>query len=154
MLYACDETWWIYHFPRLATLFLGELWTISEGARERFDLRWIYGSDQGSGLAPDKSMIHTGKNSGTQAIGLAHVFGASRIILLGFDMHATGGRSHWHGDHPRGLANGSQGRYAAWIRGLELLAEDAKRTNLSIINASRQTALRCFARQTLEDALR
>lgn len=153
MLYACDETWWIHHFPLLATHFQGELWTIAEGARERFDLRWIYGADMG-GLSRDPSMIHTGKNSGTQAIGLAHCFGAQRIVLVGFDMQRTDNKSHWHGDHPKGLGNGSLNRYGAWMRGLELVAEDCKRLRLEVVNASRRTAMRSFPRVTIEDALR
>lgn len=113
----------------------------------------MYGADMG-GLSRDPSMIHTGKNSGSQALALAHCFGARRVVLIGFDMHATNGRSHWHGDHPQGLGNGSANRYGMWLRGLELIAEDARRVGLEVVNASRRTAMRCFSRVALEDALR
>lgn len=152
MLYACDQTWWDHYFPKLATGFPGELWTVSEGARDLYGLAWVMSADQ-SGLSKDPTMIHTGRNSGTQAVALAHLFGARRIVLLGFDMAATNGRAHWHGDHPKGLGNGAQGRYSVWIRSLELVAQDAKRDGLQIINASRRTALRCFPRVELEEAL-
>jgi hypothetical protein len=152
VLYACDETWWQKYYPLVATGFRGECWTISAGARDRFGLFWIYGQDYG-GLSPARDYIHTGKNSGYQAIGLAHLFGAARMILVGFDMQASGGRAHWHGNHPAGLANGGEGRYAAWRRAMEHLALDIKRTNCTILNASRRTALKCFQRVTLETAL-
>lgn len=152
MLYACDETWWQKYFPLVATGFQGECWTISAGARDRFGLFWCYGQDYG-GLSPARDYIHTGKNSGFQAIGLAYLFGASRIILVGFDMQADGRKQHWHGNHPPGLANGGEGRYAAWRRAMEHLALDIKRTNCKVLNASRRTALKCFQRVTLETAL-
>lgn len=136
----------------MATQFRGECWTISAGARERFGLFWVYGQDYG-GLSPAPDYIHTGKNSGYQAIGLAHMFGAARIILLGFDMQADGRRQHWHGNHPPGLANGTEGRYARWLRAMAPLAFDLRRVNCKVLNASRRTALKCFQRVTLENAL-
>jgi hypothetical protein len=133
--------------------FKGELWTVSEGARERFDLRWIFGTDAG-GLAPTLDRIHTGKNSGYQAIGLAYLFGAARVVLLGFDfMVGPKGEHHWHGNHPKGLGNGGAMRYSTWARCMDVLANDLKRTDCVVVNASRRTALRCFQRVTLEDAL-
>lgn len=153
MLYACDETWWIEYFPKVSTGFPGELWTVAEGARDRFDLRWIHGMDMG-GLSKDPSLIHTGKNSGTQAIGLAHVFGAARIVLVGYDMsNDPSGRKHWHPDHPRGLGNGGSGRYPAWISGIDLVHQDLKRLGIPMVNASRRTMIRSVPRMTLEDAL-
>lgn len=138
----------------MATKFQGELWTVSEGARERFGLRWIYGHD-GGGLSPDPTYIHTGKNSGYQALGLAAVLGARRVVLLGYDfMTAQDGRRHWHGDHPKGLGNAPPSRYPSWARSMNQLAVDLKRAGVEVINASRRTALKCFPRVDLGDALR
>lgn len=152
MLYACDVGWWRVYFGQVATAFAGELWTIDAAARDEFDLRWLQGIDMG-GLSRDPSMIHTGKNSGTQALGLAHCFGASRVVLLGFDMQRTDGKSHWHGDHPKPLGNGSRESHLIWRQYMEIAAEDCKRIGLEVINASRATALKCFPRMSIEDAL-
>lgn len=153
LLYACDETWWQHHYPKLATVFSGELWTISEAARERHGLRWIFGQE-GSGLSPDPTYIHTGMNSGYQALGLAALFGARRIVLLGYDFTVgPGGRRHWHGDHPRPLGNAPPSRYPAWANAMNVLATDLKRSGVEVINASRRTALRCFPRRDLTEAL-
>lgn len=152
-MYACDITWWRHHFPRIATAFAGELWTVSEAARDHYGLRWIYGQE-GGGLSPDPSYIHTGMNSGYQALGLAALFGARRIVLLGFDFCVgPGGRRHWHGDHPKTLGNAPPNNYGRWIRAMDALAADLKRAGVEVINASRKTALKCFPRRDLSEAL-
>jgi hypothetical protein len=152
-LYACDETWWDLHFPKLATVFRGQLWTVSANAREKFGVRWIMGAD-GGGLSPTTTHIHQGMNSGYQAIGLAHVFGAARVTLLGYDF-ALGeqGQRHHHGDHPKGLGNASPGRFPAWRTAMASLAVDAKKRGLQVVNASRRTSLKCFPRVELAAAL-
>lgn len=137
----------------MATKFGGECWTISAPARDRWGLHWILGLDR-PGLSPEPHAIHTGRNSGFQAINLAYHFGAARIILLGFDMQVgQDGRRHWHGDHPKGLANGGEGRYRGWIDALDQLVIDLKRTPCKIFNATRRTAIRSIQRVTLESAL-
>lgn len=153
LLYACDEKWWMVHFPTIAATFRGELWTVSEGARERFDLRWIYGQE-GGGLSADPTYIHTGQNSGYQALGLAALFGVSRVVLLGYDfMAGRGDRRHWHGDHPKGLGNAPPSRYPVWARLMAALARDLERKGVEVINSSRRTALRCFPCRPIEESL-
>lgn len=131
----------------------GELWTVSESAREAYDLHWIYGAGR-SGLSPSPEYIHTGQNSGYQAIGLAYLFGASKITLLGFDyMTGANKERHWHGDHPKGLGNCAPSRFPSWIQQMGVLAKDIQRAGVEITNASRRTALECYPRATLETAL-
>jgi hypothetical protein len=126
------------------------MWTVASASRDQYKLHWVYGLDQ-AGLSKSPNHIHTGFNSGYQAIGLAHLFGVKRILLLGFDFQRSRGRTHWHGDHPRGLGNG--GRYPQWVKAMNQLAVDAKAVGLEIINCSRSTALTCFARSTIQEAL-
>lgn len=40
-----------------------------------------------------------GMDSGYMAINVAVHWGASRIVLAGYDMKFDAGRAHWHGDH-------------------------------------------------------
>ncbi len=153
MLYACDHTWWDAHFAHVATACSGELWTVSESAREVYDLNWIYGCDH-AGLSPSTDYIHTGKNSGYQAIGLAHAFGARALVLLGFDfMLGANKERHWHADHPKGLTNSAPQRFASWAQQMDVLAVGLKLAGVKVLNASRRTALRSFPRVTLETAL-
>lgn len=113
--------------------------------------RWIFGDMQGSGLAKQDDRIVTGKNSGYQAIGLAYLFGAARVVLLGYDFARTGGKSHWHGDHPSHMGNSSN--FGVWATEMGALAADAAARGLPIVNCSRVTTLKCFARKSIEEAL-
>lgn len=90
-------------------------------------------------------------NSGAGAIALAAHWGAARIILLGYDCKfGADGRRHHHPDHPAPLGNcGSLKRWGGEFRKLA----DELRGRVSILNASRDTALTMFPRATLEEAL-
>lgn len=93
-----------------------------------------------------------GNNSGFQAINLAYHFGARRIILLGYDMQFTGGKTHWHGDHPKGLANPSE--FSRFLQHFPALAAGCKQAGVEVINCTRQTALEAFPRADLHEALK
>lgn len=150
VLYACDWRWWNHYIEHVRKTFRGELWTCAEQARDQFGLYWIRGA-KGDGIAEDPDTILHGMNSGHQAINLACVFGAARILLLGYDCQHTGGKSHWHGDHPRTLGNARC--VAQWAKGFARQAEDAQRRGIEIINCSRATALQCFTRSTITACL-
>lgn len=105
-----------------------------------------------AGLSLNANRIHAGGNSGYQAIGLAFIWGAARIVLLGFDMQKTGGKNHHFGDHAGGLPN--LGDLPTWIRRLHVLAIDLRRRGVELINASRETAIPPFIeRLPIETAL-
>lgn len=126
---------------------------MSEGAREEFGTNWVYGHSRCGGLSLEPHTIHCGLNSGYQAIGLAFLFGARFITLLGYDMAHTGGRTHWHGDHPGKLNNAGGSRFPHWRSEMAPLATELERQGVRVINASRRTALKCFPRRPLEEAL-
>jgi hypothetical protein len=99
-----------------------------------------------------RECIHFGGNSGYQAVNLAFLRGARRIVLLGYDMGAgEDGASHWHGDHPGGLNRSLP--FHVWREAFPQLAADLATEGVRVINASRRTALGCFERMTLEGAL-
>jgi hypothetical protein len=77
----------------------------------------------------------------------AHM-GAKRVILLGYDCQHTGGKAHWHGDHPSHLGNASA--MDQWIVSFGQLAA---RLKCEVLNATRETALECWPRVDLEKAL-
>lgn len=107
--------------------------------------------DPGLCLAPP--IICRGANSGFQALNLAVHLGARRIVLLGYDMQRTGGLSHWHGDHGRGLNNPSEHNFARWRRQFEEAAPTLAAAGIEVVNCSRATALTCFPRMDLHAAL-
>jgi hypothetical protein len=145
--------WWSHYWAQVSKEFAGEFWTVSEGARDQYGLNWIQGHPSAGGLSKSPNLINCGKNSGYQTLGLMHHFGVGRIVLVGFDMHPTNGRAHWHGDHPGKLSNTGPLRYPHWRNEMAPLAADLERAGVTVVNASRKTALKCFPRVTLEDAL-
>lgn len=149
-LYACDLAWWDRHIDEVRQSFAGESWTQTPEAARRHGLRFIEGRP-GRGLSKERGVIHQGGNSGYQAIGLAVDQGAERIVLLGYDMQKTGGQSHWFGDHPQGLNKNSP--YAMWVPKFDSLAADLRDEGVEVINATRETALRCFPRMPIEECL-
>lgn len=137
VLYAGDREWWHHHGAEALAVCAGARWTASLDATERHGVRHREARDF--------------ENSGYQAIELAVLeYGARRVVLLGYDMQHTGGRRHWHADHPAGMPNADEA--AQWpARFSELPARFA---HVEFVNASRATALTCFRRADLAQALR
>lgn len=154
VLYACDAHWWVWHKDSVRD-FKGELWTQSESWSDdqrkevsHLNIKTIT-SKGGAGLSTDPDIIYQGANSGYQAINLAYHFGAKRIILLGYDMQNTGGKSHWFGEHPNGVSP----KYNSIIPFFQTIADQLPSLDLEVINCTRETQLECFAKSSLEDVL-
>lgn len=147
VLYACDFRWWDRWHREARKVASGEFWTIDKRAAEQYGLRRVE-SVPGGGWV-DSGAIKQGENSGFQAVGLAIAFGAARVVLLGYDMKpAANGRMHWHADHPR--VNPVARKFPTWCAHF---AQLAKESPVPIVNATRDTALTCFPRVTLAEAL-
>lgn len=148
-LYACDRHWWNHHIDAVRKGFKGKLYTQYRTEDER---RWAENEgltavkgEHSPGLG--KNMLHFNANSGAQAINLAYLFGATRIVLLGYDMGKTGGRNHWFGNHPKGLNDGS---YENYVEHFTRLASDLSGEGVEVINCSRETNLHQFKRSTVD----
>lgn len=102
-------------------------------------------------MCTTKDTINHGTNSGYQAINLAYHFDVKRIILLGFDMQHTNGKTHWHGDHPKRLTNAAG--IENWLPRFKPLAQDLERLGVEVINCTTETAITCFKRADLRDVL-
>jgi len=102
-----------------------------------------------TGLELDPTGLRTGINSGYQAINLAVHLGASRIILLGYDMGPDGTRDHWFGEHP----DGQPSPYPQMREYFETLVEPLQAIGVTVINCSRRTALTAFPCVPLEQEL-
>lgn len=151
ILYACDAPWWEYYKPDFA----GEKWTQS---REAYGLgvRPVLGKAN-DWLSFDPVHINNGQHSGFQALNLAVLFGAAKIILIGYDVQATGGRLHWHDDHSMDeglrLSNPYDAKFAKWRDVLDGVADQLCEAGITCINASAETALTAYRRMPIEEAL-
>lgn len=91
-------------------------------------------------------------NSGAAAISLAVTGEAAAVWMLGFDCKpAADGRRHWHADHPEPLSNARS--MSAWQAKFSRTANYAKKSKCKVTNATRDTALTCFERKSLEELL-
>lgn len=129
VLYSSGASFWREHDPDFG------------GLKVAGGVKWpgtVY-DDVNAWLPADKGL----RNSGAQAIVYAEAWGASRILLTGFDMQGK----HWHPCHKDG---NPYVRFPVFRVGLGLLA---KEMNIPVINCSRETALACFPRMTIDEAL-
>lgn len=148
-LYGADQEWWKERngVPE----FEGERWTVrakgvdNEDAIRRYGLSAVQGS-RGEGFNFLPGRVHLGRNGGFQAVNLALCFGGNPVIMTGFDMTGT----HFFGEHKSPLRQKTY--YRGWIdmfnRAAKILPPDIR-----IINATPNSALKCFPIMTLEEAL-
>lgn len=154
-LYACDTTWWEHH--KGAPDFAGERWSTQgtpehndkSGVRERFKLHLI-GGRTGAGFSADPEFVHYGSNSGFQAVNLALLWGARRIVLVGFNMQAVAKKTHFFGDHPGALNMPTN--YPALVGEFKNAAKTVP-AGVEIINATPNSALKGYKKMELADAL-
>jgi len=100
ILYACDLKWWNWHggVPEFKHIKA----TQDKKASLKYDLKYLQQTFIDDGEAGQVSLgfdavpgnIRTGRNSGYQAMHLAMQLGATKIILLGYDMQFKIGRAH------------------------------------------------------------
>lgn len=149
VFYACDARWWREHYGHVRALPGMKLSLQVPGAKKPDDVLCLRKTGRG-GLESDRSGLRHGHNGGYQAIGCAVHLGATRILLLGYDMRlGTGGRSHWHGEHPWRVAPS----YNTWIALYRTMAEPLQRRGIAVLNCSRETNLDAFQRADLRTVL-
>lgn len=152
VLYGCDEIpFWRDNIDGVRATFRGELWTQDAEAAKKYRLHYIR-SVRAEGLSRTPGVIHQGFNGTFQAMNLVDQWGAARQILLGVDMSDDGKRTHWHKPHA-GAAQANLIDYWACLQEFKRLAADLKAKGVSVVNATRRTALQSFPLVRLEDAL-
>jgi hypothetical protein len=157
-MYACNPSWWEVH--KDCGGFAGEKWSTHEegpsndklALADKYGIRLVAGSGAGDIFSLDPKVIHYGSNSGFQAIGLAILKGCKRIVLVGYDMRHVGGKSHFFGDHPKGLHQNTDDQYRAYQPRFERAARILPK-EYSIVNATPGSALTSFPMASLEDAI-
>lgn len=149
--YSSDDDWWRAHLDEMREGCAGEFWT----GHPTYDSLWVqrcpYDKTM-TGISNIPGVLSWGGNSGFCALGLAHQFGARRIILLGYDQQWRGAQGHWHDRHPQGMQNNRPGfhRWRAWF---DQAAEDFHAFGVEVVNCSRETSLHCFKRAALREVL-
>ncbi len=162
-LYFCDASWWqrsmndnkrcslgggMYSFHD--AIYKGQWFTGSTDFKDHPQVNALQITGQ-TGLETEPTGLRHGSNSGYQAINLAVHLGAKRIILLGYDMRQDGGRNNWH-DEARPLASPDVYKQSM-LPHFDTLVEPLRERGVEVINATPDSALECFPKISLEDAL-
>ena len=142
VIYAHDAAWWNHHADAK------ELPGLKVGGERAAGVLTLKNTGL-MGFDPDPSCMRVGGNSGYQALHLAIQAGASRILLLGYDM--TGG--HWHGKHPAQLGNAGEGAYQRWMPRFESLIPAIEDRYVDVINCTPGSKLTTFRMMSLEQAI-
>lgn len=95
--------------------------------------------------------LRDGGNSGYAAINLAYHLGAKRIVLLGFDMQTNGKETHWHDGYSSTANTETMARLM--LPNFDTLLEPLDKRKVKVYNASQASAITCFPKISLEEAL-
>lgn len=152
--YGCDAPWWKHRkgLPDFKGLKVGwdEKIPFRDVRRIKIKRRLPNGYvDQI--LVDELGAIGSGGNSGFQAVNLAIQFGANRILLVGFDLSGEHyyGRNNWFkGGNP------DKSVFDACIKAWSDNTEIIRSLGVQVINTNNQSALRCFPKHSIEDALK
>jgi hypothetical protein len=145
--FGVDFMWWKVHHQAVART-KAQPWTVSRSASERFGLNHVREAT-GGGLHATR--VNGNGNSGAAAINLATLFGAKRILLLGFDMKlGENDERHWHPDHPLPCTQAQC--FDDWLYKFGAIARDAEKMGVEIINCTPDSALTVFPMMSLEEA--
>lgn len=152
--YASDAEWWAVHqnLPGFAGWKVGLKYrpTATGPWRQPEGIDAVESSGV-EGFDPDPGRVRNGNNSGYAALHLTAHLGASRIILVGFDMK---GDAHWFGTHPKGLRQLPPANYMQrWVAMFAPLAAALAEREITVLNASPDSALPYFRRASLTEEL-
>lgn len=149
-LFFCDLRWWRHHEKRLQD-FAGQIVTNGpivpiKGQRRPLILGRAHPRDGALTLNPRRVVV--GKTSTHGAINLAIHLGAQRIVLVGVDMGAVGGKTWHHDPHPWPPVPGCFERQMGELSKLAKAVREL--TGVEIVNASPHSLLTCWPKMSLE----
>lgn len=162
VFYAGDLMWWRHNYLNvLNSTIAPECWTLNGNAQHLARHPQKYPGvksymheiefDRKPGLGLDK--VHHGGNSGYHAVNLAYLFGAKKIVLIGYDHQHTYGKAHWFGDHDKTKFRKNAEDTDRWLRNFAELSRDLETRGVDLVNCSIETAIDSCRRSTLEKEL-
>lgn len=156
IVYGCDAPWWVDRkgLPNFKGLKLYHGVGVNHYDWKK-DMHKVEIDLRVDDILVDEPLkIGNGGNSCFQATNLAIQFGATDIILIGFDCHDRGGL-HWYGRNTWLNANNPmQINFDRWKKGFEKAQPTLKKLGTTIINASMESDLQCFPKKPLQEAMR
>lgn len=151
VIFFGDAKWWIWHREAMVK-YPGLI--VTNCPADIFPPKVVKRTlRQHNGWSVRQDTIAWNANSGYSAINLAALFGASRIVLLGFDMSpdAATGKYHWHAEHPVSAKMADYHNFLGFTRHIK---RGAEQQGVQIINTSLNSKITEFEKIALEDILK
>ena len=163
VVYGCEAPWWqhVKGLPGFKGLKLAYSDARLDEYRDirRFKLRANTGrrahvqAHLDEIILDEPGTIGAGGHSGFQALNIAAQFGATRVMLIGFDMHAGGG-VHFYGRNRWQRANNPDNSvFPRWIASMERASETLGAAGVQVVNCSPVSAIQSFPKKSIADAL-
>ena len=148
-LFFMDHDWFKKHEVSLAS-YHGLKVTIANQMKEGKGIKWLKRGSKAM-ISLDPCIVNNGNNSGHCAVNLAYHFGVSKIILVGFDMRIVESKHNYHNKHHRKMKDSIyQDEY---IPNLESMKEPLEKQGVQILNATPESALKCFKTVDLKETV-
>lgn len=154
MVYGCDAAWWIANQGLPGYRGVRVAWEKTVPVHHPgIHLVQIEPHNNALGLVRG-GRIGSGGNSGFQALNIAVQAGATKIVLVGFDMHDRSG-AHWYGrNNWIGANNPDWTNFGRWRAAFHAAAPVLKRVGVEVVNASPRSDLGCFPKHTIGEVLK
>lgn len=155
LLYGADRNWWNqYAYPPDHGLSWKNCPGIKVSAEETsYNQVVAIPYKHQEGLSLNQNYIHTGGMgkgfSGFQAINLAILLGARKVLLFGYDSCGE----HWHGPHPAGLNNPDENKFHQWPETMQTMTTQLDECGVEVVNCSIQSKIECFPKISYCDAI-
>ena len=154
VVYGCDGAWWRHR--KGMSEFRGLKIAYDPRACTEFGLQKIHIENASTDkmLFDEPGMIGSGGNSGFQAANLAAQFGATGILMIGFDMEHTNGGAHWYGrNNWLNCSNPLESNFKRWRTAFRGSAHQLKTIGIDVVDASPNGKLDCFRKRSIGDAM-
>jgi hypothetical protein len=164
VLFCTNESFWDFYWarPDSPRLHPCEKWTNSIEAASHYRLNYI-ASHESHGLGyPDH--IHHGHSSGACLVNLAYLMGATRLVLLGYDMRYApdyDGVNRKIGSTPRHFFGEYVSALQHWPKAavkdgvhvelVEHYNSIARQGLVEIVNCTPDSAIKCFPMKAIEE---
>lgn len=154
VVYGCDAAWWLHRngLPKFGGIKIAHG---QQATSQHKDIRRAEIKINSDALLLEQPMvISNGGNSGHQALNLVAQFGATDIILVGFDMSADPNHLHWYGRNKWNNANNPMGsNFQRWLKGFEIIKKDIDRAGITVINVSQTSTMKSFRKARLPEIM-
>jgi hypothetical protein len=164
VLYFADHKWWVWHrdgvekswawakfakaeVAKAFAEFKGQMVSIRHNPQAKDGRVFFLRNDGTEGLCESPTGIRTGNNSGYQALNIAFLSGAKRILLLGYDMTFDGKRSHSHNGH---VQHTQESAYHAYAKRFNTMQIQLNAKGVEVINCSHSSKINCFKKEPIE----